>query len=91
MINTSENCRRAGSAAIPGSVLLLLLLAGSCRHAPSEEVEIPPISIRTEMVRTSNYVIPVRCSGRLSAKSESRLSFKTGGIIEKIEVEEGVL
>lgn len=32
---------------------------------------------------------PVRTSGRLTAKTESKLSFKTGGIIQKIYVDEG--
>ena len=33
--------------------------------------------------------VPVICSGKLSAKSEAKLSFKIGGIIDRIFVSEG--
>jgi RND family efflux transporter MFP subunit len=34
-------------------------------------------------------IFPVRTSGRLAAKTESKLSFKTGGIIKRIYADEG--
>jgi multidrug efflux system membrane fusion protein len=72
-----------------GAGLQLLLLAGGCRKVPREETSIPAIGVRVARVSSSSYVIPVRCTGRLSTKTESRLSFKTGGIIERILVDEG--
>ncbi len=37
----------------------------------------------------TEYTIPVRASGALTTRKEIRLSFKTGGIIEKININEG--
>jgi multidrug efflux system membrane fusion protein len=89
MINTSIYYRRISKLVLMGAGLQLLLLAGSCRKVHREVSTIPAIGVRVARVSLSSYVIPVRCTGRLSTKIESRLSFKTGGIIERILVDEG--
>ncbi len=47
------------------------------------------VKVRTAEVVEKEIVIPVHSSGKLSTKTEQRLSFKTGGIINRIYVDEG--
>jgi RND family efflux transporter MFP subunit len=47
------------------------------------------IKVKTAEVIEKNIVFPIHSSGKLSAKTEQKLSFKTGGIINKIYVDEG--
>jgi membrane fusion protein, multidrug efflux system len=48
-----------------------------------------PILIKTAPVEVQEIAEPVRASGILSGKEEARLSFKIGGIIDRIYVNEG--
>lgn len=50
--------------------------------APVKKVEVVP-------VETINYEATVSATGRLALKEEAKLSFKTGGIIAQIKVDEG--
>ncbi len=45
--------------------------------------------VRMADVRTETVAEPIRGSGKLTAKEEMRLSFKVGGMIERIHVSEG--
>ena len=47
------------------------------------------VAVTVEQVKHEQRMQPIRNSGRISHKNEMRLSFKTGGLIELIEVEEG--
>ncbi|MCB0525693.1 MAG: efflux RND transporter periplasmic adaptor subunit [Lewinellaceae bacterium] len=47
------------------------------------------IPVQTSVVAQKNASIPVLASGMVSSKSEQRLSFKIGGVIQKIYVDEG--
>lgn len=69
-------------------MMLLLVLTG-CKTGQKEESPGPAVGVRIFRVSAGNYVEPVRCSGRLSTKTEFRLSFKTGGIISRIRADEG--
>ncbi|MFC2112463.1 efflux RND transporter periplasmic adaptor subunit [Bacteroidota bacterium] len=71
----------------PGMSLFILLTA--CKTGQKEESTIPPVGVRIQVVSNSDYVAPVRCTGKLSTKTESKLSFKTGGIIHRIMADEG--
>ena len=73
----------------------LLLFAGivaeGCSNSEAntqnkEEKGIPVNVVKLEKEKVS---LPVPVSGNISASKESRLSFKTGGIIESIYVDEG--
>jgi multidrug efflux system membrane fusion protein len=70
-------------------VLLIMAIVSSCRKSPPQKEEVSTIPVRTEIVKEQMVSFPVHTTGRLSAKTESRLSFKTGGIIQKFYVEEG--
>jgi RND family efflux transporter MFP subunit len=69
-------------------ILLLLgmsFIAINSVHAGSSNT----VAVTVEQVKLEQRIQPIRNSGRLSQKSEMRLSFKTGGLIEQIHVEEG--
>lgn len=47
------------------------------------------VSVTVAQVKHEQRIQPIRNSGRISHKNEMRLSFKTGGLIKQINVEEG--
>ncbi len=47
------------------------------------------VAVTVAQVKNEQRAQSIRNSGRISQKSEMRLSFKTGGLIEQISVEEG--
>ena len=47
------------------------------------------VAVTVAQVKHEQRSQPIRNSGRISHKNEMRLSFKTGGLIEQISVEEG--
>ena len=47
------------------------------------------VAVTVAQVKHEQRSQPIRNSGRISHKNEMRLSFKTGGLIEQINVEEG--
>jgi multidrug efflux system membrane fusion protein len=72
-------------------LMMIFIIISTCtckRSAPKIE-EKSAIPVRTEIVKEQLLSFPVRTSGRLTAKTESKLSFKTGGIIKKIYTDEG--
>jgi RND family efflux transporter MFP subunit len=66
-----------------------LVLFTACRSEKKEESSIPEVGVRTTVVMLSDFVEPVRATGKLATKTESKLSFKTGGIIYRIHADEG--
>lgn len=73
------------------SVLIILLAITSCNNnaKKDEPGREDKIKVKTVKVIEKEMVFPVHSSGKLSAKTEQRLSFKTGGIIKRIYVDEG--
>ncbi len=66
----------------------LLVLAGCLDSGPKDTAE-PAVVVKTTKVIDRAVVFRIRTAGKLASKSESKLSFKTGGIIQKIMVDEG--
>jgi membrane fusion protein, multidrug efflux system len=60
----------------------------SCSDKPDEETT-KPVPVKTYSAILSDISLPIYRSGVLAASSEARLSFKTGGIISHIYVDEG--
>lgn len=54
-------------------------------EASSEEIR----QVRTEQVSFVEYAETIRATGRLADRQQLRLSFKTGGVVREIGVEEG--
>lgn len=77
---------------ITGVIVLLGLLVSSCNSRNNDnsrlENQVPVKVISLDKVSVS---FPIRTSGSLATKTEMKLSFKTGGIISQIFVEEGQL
>ena len=72
--------------------ILLGLLALSTLSCRKPDEEIPPetlIPVRFQEIKMEEISRPIHTSGRIAAKKELKLSFKIGGIIERILVEEG--
>ncbi len=65
------------------------LILSACKTTREEDSSVPVIGVKTLKVYYSDFVEPVRCTGILSTKMESKLSFKTGGIIDQILADEG--
>ncbi len=72
---------------------LLVLLTGfllfGCKSSQKAKEEAPPIPVKLARVWYDSLTIPVHSAGLLFAAAESKLSFKTGGILKTIAVKEG--
>ena len=72
-------------------LLLILLLKGCAKNthhdANTEEI----ICVKAEKLLETNFTKPIQCSGIVSSKRLIKLSFKTGGLISRIFVDEGSL
>jgi len=66
-------------------VLAVFVLIASPVYANSPDT----VAVTVAQVKHEQRTKPIRNSGRISHKNEMRLSFKTGGLIERITVEEG--
>lgn len=66
----------------------LLSLAGCGRNAPIDAVPAPAL-VRTAIVTSGPGAAAIVTTGITSAKDEARLSFKVGGVIQRITVREG--
>jgi len=70
-------------------VIILLIIAG-CKPAEQKiPVSSNAISVRVQPVEETEYKIPVRTTGILGTTTQMKLSFKTGGIIQKLNAKEG--
>jgi RND family efflux transporter MFP subunit len=67
---------------------MLLLLAG-CGTSEANSNSVEAVAVRTAKVERANVAPPIRATGVLSGKAESKLSFKIGGIVDRIVVSEG--
>ena len=79
---------------IVSSAFAFLLLLSACSTSSSDQKIVDTdseefIPIRTSSVQLQTTALPISASGILSSASEQRLSFKIGGIIRKIYVDEG--
>lgn len=74
---------------ILGLGFLVLLIIGGCSSKNDHLNNQVIIPVKTVAVVKKEMSIPIRTSGRLSPKAQMKLSFKTGGIIERIYADEG--
>lgn len=93
-INLSQNIRKTALSflyLICGIVLVFPLQSCSQQDAKAKnqnESEIA-LHVKTGTIHSAEMAIPIRLSGTVSPVHETRLSFKTGGIIKSINVDEG--
>ncbi len=55
---------------------------------PSESAE-QPVNVFVKDIAEEKRALPIRSSGRLATKAEVRLSFKIGGLVDRVFVDEG--
>lgn len=74
-------------------LVLWLLIAAfmlfGCKPEPPQSVESPATPVTVLTVQDTSMAHPVLSSGVLRSRNQIRMSFKTGGVIEKIYVKEG--
>ncbi len=70
-------------------LIIIASIFTACKEPIKEDKTIEKVKVRTTKVVEKEMMIPIHCSGKLSAKEELKLSFKTGGIISEIFVDEG--
>lgn len=71
-------------------ILLSALMVVSCStDDPEEESLSRRTPVRVVSVQKATLSPTIRTAGRLATKAESRLSFKTGGILARVMVDEG--
>lgn len=77
------------------AMLGLFALLGGCGEKSAANTNTPVsteeeyIPVKTVAVQQQNVALPVHASGILTSSAEQRLSFKIGGVIRKIYVDEG--
>ncbi len=73
--------------------LLLVLLLGCKTDYPGQEAEsLPPdapIPVEVIDISPTDQPIPLEAGGTIGSKTEARLSFKVGGVIDRVYAEEG--
>ena len=74
-----------------GACVVLLLWSG-CGEAIADTPPVSPaIPVEIAAVEQAEGALPIRTSGRLAPKSERVLSFKVGGLVARINADEGDL
>jgi RND family efflux transporter MFP subunit len=68
-------------------LILFVLTHFSCQKKSAQVNN--KIPVRTAAVQNKIMVLPIHTSGKICTKAEMKLSFKVGGIIEAIAVDEG--
>ncbi|PUZ27161.1 RND family efflux transporter, MFP subunit [Chitinophaga costaii] len=68
------------------AIVLLVSCGGA---APAKEETIVRTPVKTAAVEQRQYVAPIVSSGTIGSDKEARLSFKTGGVIAQLHVDEG--
>ena len=72
------------------TILLFAIIFTACKNDKEEvSTAVKAIPVKTVKVETKEISIPIHTSGKISSQKESKLSFKTGGIVEHLFVEEG--
>ncbi len=74
------------------SLIILSGMAYACTHSTGKEIttiEANEIPVRVQKLSIEEVSLPIHTSGQFTTNDETFLSFKTGGIIDKIFVKEG--
>jgi len=71
------------------SAVLLWQACGTTENQPVATAPDESIPVRVAEVKQQSMALPIHGSGMLNYASEQRLSFKIGGVIQKIYVDEG--
>ena len=77
--------------AVAGTMIALLSLLAACGDNPSQQAAAPATSVpvRTAPAESAAVAAGVRAVGILGPRDELRLSFKSGGVVERVAVDVG--
>jgi RND family efflux transporter MFP subunit len=70
-------------------IIIFITLSASCRNTEIKSTYSEVNRVRVTGILTSEISIPVHSTGTLVSSEELKLSFKTGGIVSYINVDEG--
>ncbi|MBN2012365.1 efflux RND transporter periplasmic adaptor subunit [candidate division KSB1 bacterium] len=76
-----------GLTIIVGIIIVGLTIQAKSDTTSADNTEKIPVNVSPVLQKQLSF--PIKSSGRLAPKSESKLSFKIGGIIQSINVDEG--
>lgn len=76
-------------AAVAGLTLLSISGCSKDVDAGTSEAAVETVNVQVHEISREKRVLPIRTSGRLASKAEIRLSFKIGGLVERLYVDEG--
>lgn len=79
----------AKRVAFSGMVAVAPLVFTGCTDSRANADDVAAVAVRTAEVEKVMLAPPIRATGVLAGKAESKLSFKVGGIIDRITVREG--
>ncbi|MDZ7739170.1 MAG: efflux RND transporter periplasmic adaptor subunit [Bacteroidales bacterium] len=68
---------------------LILLIIGCRQEAAESRGNEKAVKVKLSHAIPCDYTVPVRASGMLATRKEMKLSFKTGGLIDLVNVHEG--
>jgi len=68
--------------------VMMILILSSCHSLP-EQKSTDVVAVRTQEIKPVDHAIPIISSGIITSKKQVHLSFKTGGIVSRMYVEEG--
>ncbi len=74
---------------MPGALLALFLVTSCNSDSGQPKTTEKRVNVRIYPAKMESYQVPVRASGGLATRREMKLSFKTGGIIDRVFVREG--
>jgi RND family efflux transporter MFP subunit len=89
MKKQNQHAKTIKAAMLTLSAIGMLLVLAGCSASEANSNAVEAVAVRTAKVETANIAQPIRATGILSGKAESKLSFKIGGIIDRIVVSEG--
>lgn len=70
-------------------ILIAVLVLGGCSGGDGASQKEKTIAVTVAPVEYGAFTVPVNASGRLSVGTEMKLSFKTGGVVDRFRVSEG--
>lgn len=71
------------------SIIAMVLLLFSCRNEKTHTAVSDPVRVKVTPIIRISAALPVHTNGILVSSEELKLSFKTGGIVDNIPVNEG--
>jgi len=86
-MNTNKRSGTFTGALLVALVFITALLVGCGKHETPEAAK--PTPVRTQQASSGPAVPPIDTNGIVVTKHEMRLSFKMGGVVRRIHVQEG--